>query len=127
MAGGRLPARVLTALAGLDEALVSSRSGSREVTVPMTVAVTPEGSVYVMTSALSRKAQRWERDPWVRITVPATGESAEGQVVRVPPGGLHGAEEALIIDRFGSAGAATPESLRQTLEIGTHLLLRLET
>lgn len=117
---------VIAALRGVDEALVSSRAGSRVVTVPMTVAVSGAGEVYLMTSAFSHKAERWERDPWVRVALPDGVEWVEGVVHRVAVGELTAATEAPILERFATAGAATPEALRQLLEAGTTLLLRVE-
>jgi hypothetical protein len=122
-----LPAAFLAALADGDEVLVTSRSGAREVTVPMTIAVSPGGTVYVMTSAFSRKAERWDRDPWVRVAIPGTaGLAVEGWVHPVRVDELDAAAETAILDRFATAGAATPEALRQLLEAGTTLLLRVE-
>jgi hypothetical protein len=117
---------LLAALRGTDELLVTSRTDGREVTVRMTFAATPRGELYLMTGAFSRKARRWERDPWVRLTVPGSVISAEGRVRCVPAGELSRAAEAAVLDRFATSGAATPEGLRQLLESGTHLLLRVE-
>ena len=122
---GALPAAFLAALDDREEVLVTSRAGSREVTVPMTCAVGASGHVYLMTSAFSRKARRWERDPWARLTVPGTEVSAEAMVTRVTADDLIPADRALILDRFTTAGAATAEALGELLRTGTHLLLRV--
>jgi hypothetical protein len=123
---GRLPAAFLAALRAREEVLVTSRSGPRLVTVPMTCAVSDSGDVYLMTSAFSRKAVRWERDPWVRMAIPGSPIAAEAVVRPVGVEDLDDAAEAAILERFATAGAATPESLRQTLVTGTQLLFRVQ-
>jgi hypothetical protein len=120
-----LPASLLDSLEGQDEVLVTSRSGSRTGTVPMGFALAPPGVVYLLTFAFSLKARRWEVDPWVRLTEPAHGVSAEGTVHPVGVDELE-AVTPWILDRFVVAGAATPEALRRLLESGTHHLLRVE-
>lgn len=109
-----------------EEILVTSRAGTREVTVRMTLALSPSGGLHLMTSAFSRKAQRWERDPWVRLRLPGGEVAVEGIVRRVGAADLHGAAQAAILSRFGISGAATPEGLRELLASGTHLLFRVE-
>ena len=121
-----LPADLLAALDGREEVLVTSRAGARTGTVTMGFAVAPPGIVHLLTSAFSVKALRWERDPWVRLTVPGTGVAAEGTVHRMTAAEIDPAVEAAILERFGTAGAATPEALRQLLETGTQLLFRVE-
>ena len=121
-----LPAGFLNALAGRDEMLVSSRTESRTGTVPMSFVVAPPGVVYLLTTAFSRKAQRWESDPWVRLTVPGTDVAVEAEARPVPADELDSATEALIVDGFTTAGATTPEALRQMLETRTHQLFRVE-
>jgi len=59
-----LPAPLLAALAGREEVLVTSRAGAGMGTVRMSFAIAPPGVVYLLTSAFSRKASRWDRDPW---------------------------------------------------------------
>jgi hypothetical protein len=120
-----LPAAFLAALSDRDELLVSSRAGARTGTVRMGFAVAPPGVVYLLTSAFSRKALRWEQDPWVRLEVPGTELSVEAAVHRVAPDELDMVAQGAILERFGDAGAATPEALRQLLEAGTHTLLRV--
>ena len=121
-----LPTALLAALDGREEVLVTSRTGTRTGTVTMSFAVAPPGVVHLLTSAFSVKALRWERDPWVRLTVPGTGVAAEGTVHRMTAAEIDPAAEAAILERFGTAGAATPEALRQLLETGTQLLFRVE-
>ena len=121
-----LPEGFLNALAGRDEMLVSSRTEARTGTVPMSFVVAPPGVVYLLTAAFSRKAQRWESDPWVRLTVPGTDVAVEAAARPVSADELDTATEALILDGFTAAGATTPEALRQMLDVGTHVLLRVE-
>src|SRR5258708_22343412 len=75
-----LPASLLDALRDEEEVLVTSRDArtGRQGTVPMWFAVGPPGVVYLFTLAYSRKAERWRRDPRVRLTTPGKGQSAEG-------------------------------------------------
>ena len=121
-----LPAALLAALDGREEVLVTSRAGARTGTVTMSFAITAAGVVHLLTSAFSVKALRWEHDPWVRLTAPGTGVAAEGTVHRMTAAEIDPAAEAAILERFGSAGAATPEALRQMLETGTQLLFRVD-
>ena len=118
-----LPAPLLAALADRDEVLVTSRAGARMGTVRMSFATAPSGVVYLLTSAFSRKALRWDRDPWVRLTVPGSQVAAEAVVQRVAADDLD--PEAAVLARFPDAGAATREALRELLETGTHLLFRV--
>jgi hypothetical protein len=121
-----LPAPLLAALADCDEVLVTSRAGAGMGTVRMSFATAPPGVVYLLTSAFSRKALRWDRDPWVRLTVPGCRIVAEAAVHRVAADDLDPSAEAAVLARFPDAGAATPEALRELLETGTHLLFRVE-
>ena len=121
-----LPAPLLASLLDRDEVSVTSRAGAGMGTVRMSFAVAPPGVVYLLTSAFSRKALRWERDPWVRLTVPGTHVVAEASVHRVAADELDPAAEEAVLSRFTDAGAATPEALRQLLEVGAHLLFRVE-
>ncbi len=121
-----LPAPLLAALADGEEVLVTSRAGAGMGTVRMSFAIAPPGVVYLLTSAFSRKALRWDRDPWVRLTVPGTRLVAEAAVHRVAAEELDGAAEEAVLARFPDAGAATAEALRELLETGTHLLFRVE-
>jgi hypothetical protein len=122
-----LPSPFLDALGESDEVLVTSRDpvSGRRGTVPMWFAVGPPGVVYLLTFAFSRKAERWRRDPWVRLTVPGTDVAAEGIVQVVATEELD-ALAPLVVDRFDMAGAATPEALRRLVEAGSHVLLRVE-
>jgi hypothetical protein len=122
-----LPAALLDALRDEEEVLVSSRdaaSGKRG-TVPMWFAVGPPGVVYLFTLAFTRKAQRWQRDPWVRLTAPGSGIAAEGVVQPVSSDELD-AVAPLAVERWDMAGATTAEGLRRLVEDGSHLLLRVE-
>ncbi len=121
-----LPTPLLAALRDRDEVSVTSRAGAGMGTVRMSFALAPPGVVYLLTSAFSRKALRWSRDPWVRLTVPGIGVVAEAAVHRVTADELDSAAEAAVLGRFTDAGAATPEALRELLETGTHLLFRVE-
>jgi hypothetical protein len=121
-----LPAPLLAALAGRDEVLVTSRAGTGMGTVRMSFATAPPGVVYLLTSAFSRKAARWDRDPWVRLTVPDSQVAAEAVAQRVAADDLDSAAEDAVLARFPDAGAATPEALHELLETGTHLLFRVE-
>ena len=121
-----LPAPLLVALRERDEVLVTSRAGAGMGTVRMSFAIAPPGVVYLLTSAFSRKALRWDRDPWVRLTVPGSSVVAEAAVHRVAAGELDPAAEAAVLARFPDAGAATAEALRELLQTGTHLLFRVE-
>jgi hypothetical protein len=107
-----VPPDPLAALRHRDVLLVTSRDGSGTGTVPMGFALGADGAVYLLTSAFSRKAQRWEVDPWVRLSIPGGGAALEGSARRVA--------------RFGDSGASTAEGLRQLLETGAHVLLRVE-
>jgi len=122
-----LPSALLDALRDRDEVLVTSRDPAtgRSGTVPMWFAPTPAGVIYLLTFAFSRKAERWRRDPWVRLTAPGSGVAAEGTVHFVS-GDEVDAIAALAVERWDMAGAATPEALHRLLDEGTHVLLRVE-
>jgi hypothetical protein len=122
-----LPSPFLDALAGEDEVLVTSRDAAtgRQGTVPVWFVVGPPGVVYLFTLAYSRKAERWRRDPWVRLTAPGSGVSAEGTVHVVGGGELEDIAP-LAVERWDMAGATTPEALRRLVGEGSHLLLRVE-
>jgi hypothetical protein len=124
-----LPRALLDALAGEEEVLVSSRDpeSGRRGTVPMWFAVAPADVVYLLTFAFSRKAERWRRDPWVRLTAPGSRTAAEGVVHFVDPASAEVDEIAtLAVQRWDMAGAATPEALHRLLDQGTHALVRVE-
>lgn len=122
-----LPASLLDALRGEEEVLVTSRDATtgRQGTVPVWFAVGEPGVVYLFTLAYSRKAQRWLRDPWIRLTAPTTGVAAEG-VVHVVSNDEVDAVAPLVVERWDMAGATTPEGLHRLVEEGSHLLLRVE-
>jgi hypothetical protein len=122
-----LPSSLLDALRDQDEVLVTSRDPAtgRRGTVPMWFVPAPQGVVYLLTFAYSRKAERWRRDPWVRLTAPGSGVAAEG-IVHFVGGDEVEAIAPLAVERWDMAGAATPEALRRLLDDGTHVLLRVE-
>ncbi len=122
-----LPASLLDALRDEEEVLVTSRDArtGRQGTVPMWFAVGPPGVVYLFTLAYSRKAERWRRDPWVRLTTPGKGESAEG-VVHVLGADEIDAVAPLAVERWDMAGATTAEALHRLIAEGSHVLLRVE-
>ena len=121
-----LPPSFREELAGREEVLVTSREAGREVTVPMTFALGATGHVYLMTSAFSRKARRWARDPWVRLTVARGAAGVEGAAVSITADDLAADDVEHVLERFRSAGAATPEALRELVASGTHLLVRVD-
>jgi hypothetical protein len=122
----RVPPDLLAALRHRDVLLVTSRDAERTGTVPMGFALTPDGVVYLLTSAFSRKAQRWEVDPWVRLAVPGGGAALEGLARRVGPDTVDAPLAEILLDRFRDSGASTAEGLRQLLETGAHRLIRIE-
>ena len=126
--GGRalkpLPPEFLRGLDGEYELLVTSRDSRGEGSVRMWFAVAPSGHVYLLTPAISLKAQRWLDDPWVRLRVLRARISQECLVQLVDSRGAMDDAE-LLVDRFRLAGAATPEALAWMLESGSHLLLRV--
>jgi len=121
-----VPPDPLAALRHRDVLLVTSRDGSGTGTVPMGFTLGADGAVYLLTSAFSRKAQRWEVDPWVRLSIPGGGAALEGSARRVAPDAIDPALAAVLLARFGDSGASTAEGLRQLLETGAHVLLRVE-
>lgn len=123
-----LPSSFIDALRDRDEVLATSRDpgSGRRGTVPMWFAVAPSGVVYLLTFTYSRKAERWRRDPWVRLAVPGGGASAEGVVHFVVDRAEVDEIATLAVERWDMAGAATPEALHRLLDDGTHVLLRVE-
>jgi general stress protein 26 len=124
-----LPAAFLDALRDGDEVLVTSRDpeSGRRGTVPMWFLAAPGGAVYLLTYAFSRKAERWRRDPWVRLRVPGDGGPAVEGVVHFVTDRAEVEEIApLAVERWDMAGAATPEALHRLLDDGTHALLRVD-
>ncbi len=121
---GPLPPEFLLHLVGEEELLVSSRDRGGEGRVRMWFAVAPTGHVYLLTPAISRKAERWLEDSWVRLRIPGSRVSQEGLVQLVDSQGAR-ADVDLLVDRFRLSGAATPEALAWMLDSGSHLLLRV--
>ena len=106
--------------------LVTSRDRSIRGTVPVWFIIVPPGVVYLFGFAFSEKARRWRSDPWVRLTVPRSGESVEGRVRFIEPTELDGAVEDMIVERWGMWGATTAEGLRRMLRDRSHVLVRVE-
>lgn len=104
---------------------MTSRAGSRQGTVRTWFVTTPAGEVYLFTSAFSVKAVRWRSDPWVRLTVPDTGETVEGQVRAVPETDVDPVAPQ-VVDRWGMWGATTPEGLKRLIRDREYVLLRVE-
>lgn len=119
-----LPRAFLDQLANQEELLVSSRDPAGRGTVRMWFAVVPPGYVYLLTPAISLKAERWRQDPWVRFQIPGSGTDQEGVAVEA---GWAEAEPhlELLTQRFAMAGAATGEALRWMLEDGSRRLLKV--
>ncbi len=120
-----LPAALLTALRDEEVVRVTSRDGPHRGTVPMWFAIQPPGILYLFTHAFSRKAERWRRDPWVRLRPPADGPAVEGTVHFVEGPELERVIE-MVVERWAMAGATTPEALRRMVAEGSHALLRVE-
>jgi hypothetical protein len=120
-----LPAPFLHALAGHEELLVSSREGDRVGTVHAWFVLSAAGLIYLFADANSIRMRRWRADPWVRLTVPGTAESAEGTVEPVPAPEIDCELAELVVERWGMWGAATPEGLRRMVRDGSHVLLRV--
>lgn len=113
----------LAALKGVDSVRVTTREPGKEGTVRMWFAVGRRGSIYLLTPSRTLKAERWADDPWVRVAVPG-GPEIEGEVLPVA-GDQVGEDMEVLVERFGLAGAVTPEALGWMLESGTHRLYRV--
>lgn len=121
-----LPSEFLAALARHDEVLVTSREGAARGTVPTWFIIAPPGVVYLFGFAFAKKARRWRKDRWVRLTIPGQPDaSAEGVVHFVEPSEIDPIAP-LIIERWSMQGAPTIEGLRRTLRDGVHVLVRVE-
>jgi hypothetical protein len=120
-----LPAEFLTALAGHEEVLVTSREGATRGTVPVWFVIAPPGVVYLFSFGFSEKARRWRSDPWVRLSVPGESTSVEGIARFVGPDEVD-AIAPLIIERWAMQGAPTIDGLRRTLRDRMHVLVRVE-
>ena len=68
--------------------------------------VAPPGVVYLFGFAFSVKARRWARDPWVRLTVPGTGVSAEGVAHFVGPEEIDAVAD-MVVEHWSMQGAPT--------------------
>ena len=115
----------LRALEGHDEVLVTSRDGPTRGTVPVWYIVAPPGVVYLFSLAFSTKARRWERDPWVRLTVPGTSCSVEGKASFVSADEIDDPLAERIVERWQLQGAPTVEGLRRTIRDRVHVLVRI--
>ena len=102
--------------------VVSSRDASGEGRARMWFALSPHGTLYLLTPSFSLKARRWESDPWVRVR--AGRSMVEGMVEQLTLDDV-GDDEALLLERFGLAGAATAEALAWMLDSGSHRLYRV--
>jgi len=120
-----LPSEFLTALAGHEEVLVTSREGSTRGTVPVWFVIAPPGVVYLFSFGFSEKARRWQADPWVRLTVPGEQTSVEGVARFVGPDDVDSIAP-LVVERWAMQGAPTVDGLRRTLRDGMHVLVRVE-
>lgn len=120
-----LPPEFLRALQGHEEVLVTSREEARHGTVPVWFVVAPPGVLYLFGMAYSLKAQRWKKDPWVRLSVPGTRLTVEGRAQFVE-GAAIDAVAPLIVDRWLLEGATTVEGLRRAIRDGSHVLVRVE-
>jgi hypothetical protein len=121
-----LPPVFRNALDGSDELLVGSREAGRERAVRAWFIVSPDGDVYLFNYAYALRVARWRNDPWVRLTVPGAGQSAEGRVRFVDPAQLDAAVQDQVVERWGMWGATTPEGLRRMVRDGSHVLVRVE-
>ena len=121
----QLPSEFLEALAGQDEVLVTSREGSARGTVPTWFVIGPPGVVYLFSFSFSEKVRRWRSDPWVRLTVPGTANSVEGEVQFVGPDEVDEELGQLIVERWSMQGAPTVQGLRRTLRDRVHALVRV--
>ncbi|MHB1523774.1 MAG: pyridoxamine 5'-phosphate oxidase family protein [Candidatus Dormibacteria bacterium] len=118
----RLSPAMQAALRERDTVVVSSRDSSGEGKARMWFALTPDGTLYLLTPSFSLKARRWESDPWVRVR--AGRETVEGTVEQVTLEEVAG-DEPLLLARFGLAGASTVEALAWMLDSGSHRLFRV--
>ena len=120
-----LPPEFLTALAGHEEVLVTSRDGATRGTVPVWFVIAPPGVVYLFSFGFSEKARRWRSDPWVRLTVPGEQTSVEGIAHFVAADEVDSVAP-LIVERWAMQGAPTVDGLRRSLRDRMHVLVRVE-
>jgi hypothetical protein len=120
-----LPEDFLRALAEQEEVLVSSRDGDLVGTVPVWFIEAPPGVVYLFTFGFSVKARRWRSDPWVRLTIPGTRCSVEGEAHLVDGAELE-AVAPRVVERWSMQGAPSVEGLRRTVRDGMHVLVRVD-
>lgn len=121
-----LPAAFLDALDAEQEVLVTSRDGDVRGSVPTWFLVDrSSGSVLLFTLAFSVKARRWQHDPWVRLRVPGTGQSAEGEAHFVHPDELDPELADRVVERWAMQGATTVPGLLRGLRDGQYVLVRV--
>ncbi len=120
-----LPPAFLSALGSEEEVLVTSRDPRRKGTVRAWFAVAEPGIVLLLTESHSLKAQRWRRDPWVRLSLPGGGPGVEGRM-RFVTGAEVDRLAPLVVERWDMAGAPTVEGLHRILDAGTHVLVAVE-
>jgi len=121
-----LPSSFRQALDGTDELIVTSREDGREGSVRAWYALTAAGDLYLFNFAFATRVRRWRQDPWVRLTIPGTTESVEGTVHVIDPATELSPELTdLVVERWGMWGATTPQGLRQMLQDGSHVLVRV--
>ena len=121
-----LPPVFRKALDGADELLVGSREDGRERAVRVWFIVTADDNIYLFNYAYAVRVARWRNDPWVRLTVPGSGQSVEGRVRFTDPAELAAAVQDQVVERWGMWGATTPEGLRRMVRDGSHVLVRVE-
>jgi hypothetical protein len=121
-----LPPLFRKALDGADELLVGSREDGRERAVRVWFILTADGDIYLFNYAYAVRVARWRNDPWVRLTVPGSGQSVEGRVRFTDPAELAADVQDQVVERWGMWGATTPEGLRRMVRDGSHVLVRVE-
>jgi hypothetical protein len=121
-----LPPVFRRALEDADELLVSSREEGRERAVRAWFIVTADGDIYLFNYAYAVRVARWRNDPWVRLTVPGSGQSTEGRVRFIDPAEVAAGVQDQVVERWGMWGATTPEGLRRMVRDGSHVLVRVE-
>jgi hypothetical protein len=121
-----LPPVFRKALDGTDELLVSSREGGRERAVRVWFIITADNDIYLFNYAYALRVARWRKDPWVKVTIPHTHQSAEGRVRFIDASEVDQSVQDQIVERWGMWGATTPEGLRRMVKDGSHVLVRVD-
>jgi hypothetical protein len=122
---GVLPPGFRQALERADELLVSSREDGRVRSVRAWFIVDGD-DIYLFNYAFAIRVSRWRNDPWVRLTIPHTDFSIEGEVRFIDPTELKPAVQDQIVERWGMWGATTPPGLRRMIRDGSHTLVRVD-